>query len=520
VTPAGLQAKVAGAAALGIVELATTAETTTGTDAARVVTPDGLHDMTSLSGAAWMLDEDAMGTNSATKVASQQSIKAYVDGATGGNIVATGALDAGSITSNFGTINTGSSAITTTGAITGGSLVIGSANIIEAELEALDALARGSIIYGNASAATATLTKGAANTVLTSDGTDISWAAAAGGGAAQNLVINGGMTVSQRPSTAITASAYGGVDQWKIHMAATAGRVTVYQHTVAPVGHSWSCYIDCTTAESSLAAADVMLLRHRIEAQNLQHLRYGVGTSQDLTLSFWMRSPKSGTHCVSLNQPDQSSKHYISEFTMAVADTWEHFEITIPGDDSGVINNDTGAGLDINFPLVCGSTFQNTKDTWAAGEDYGTSSVQNLLDNTSNYVLVTGVQLEVGDSASNFVHENIATTLNKCQRYLEVWGDATVYARLANGVSVSANTIYAGMFWHSPFRSAPGVTAFGTIYANATGGTAGNTVGISHAMKDSMMIELSGGSGMTIGNGALVATYNAASDYLVISAEL
>ena len=64
--------------AAGIVELATTAETTTGTDALRAVTPDGLHDMTSLAGAAWFLDEDAMGTNSATKVASQQSIKAYV----------------------------------------------------------------------------------------------------------------------------------------------------------------------------------------------------------------------------------------------------------------------------------------------------------------------------------------------------------------------------------------------------------------------------------------------------------
>ena len=79
VTPANIQAKVAGAAAKGIVELATTAETTTGTDTARAVTPEGLHDMTSLAGAEWLLDEDAMGTNSATKVASQQSIKAYVD---------------------------------------------------------------------------------------------------------------------------------------------------------------------------------------------------------------------------------------------------------------------------------------------------------------------------------------------------------------------------------------------------------------------------------------------------------
>src|SRR3990167_239111 len=66
----------------GVVELATTAETTTGTNATMAVTPDGLHDMTSLSGAAWMLDEDDMSSNSATLVASQQSIKAYVDSGT------------------------------------------------------------------------------------------------------------------------------------------------------------------------------------------------------------------------------------------------------------------------------------------------------------------------------------------------------------------------------------------------------------------------------------------------------
>ena len=46
-----------------------------------------------------------------------------------------------------------------------------------AELNKLDALSRGSLIYGNASAATAILTKGGASTVLTSDGTDIAWQA-------------------------------------------------------------------------------------------------------------------------------------------------------------------------------------------------------------------------------------------------------------------------------------------------------------------------------------------------------
>ncbi len=68
----------------GKVELATTAETTTGTDATRAVTPDGLHDMTSLVGAAWFLDDDAFTADSATQVASQQSIKAYIASVGGG----------------------------------------------------------------------------------------------------------------------------------------------------------------------------------------------------------------------------------------------------------------------------------------------------------------------------------------------------------------------------------------------------------------------------------------------------
>jgi hypothetical protein len=50
-----------------------------------------------------------------------------------------------------------------------------------AELNLLDGLDRGSILYGNSSSATTVLGQGSADTVLTSDGTDISWAAPAGG---------------------------------------------------------------------------------------------------------------------------------------------------------------------------------------------------------------------------------------------------------------------------------------------------------------------------------------------------
>ena len=91
------------------------------------------------------LDEDNLASDSATGIASQQSIKAYVDGITTTNITSTGALNSGSITSGFGNIDNGSSTITTTGAISGGSFVIGSADINESDLESIDGITAGTV---------------------------------------------------------------------------------------------------------------------------------------------------------------------------------------------------------------------------------------------------------------------------------------------------------------------------------------------------------------------------------------
>ena len=78
-----------------------------------------------------------------------------------------------------------------------------------AELNQLDAITRGSILYGNASGATARLAKGGADTVLTSDGTDISWAAAGGGGGEQTFTATGaisaGNIVGLNPNGTISA---------------------------------------------------------------------------------------------------------------------------------------------------------------------------------------------------------------------------------------------------------------------------------------------------------------------------
>jgi hypothetical protein len=89
------------------------------------------------------------------------------------------------------------------------------------------------------------------------------------------------------------------------------------------------------------------------------------------------------------------------------ANTWENKSVQFAGDASGVINNDTGAGLQVVFPLVVGSATYVAADTWTTGQLWSTSNQQNLLDNTANNFYITGVQLEVGSVATDFEHEPI-----------------------------------------------------------------------------------------------------------------
>ncbi len=82
-----------------------------------------------------------------------------------------------------------------------GSGKVAVASATTTELNQLNAITRGSIIYGNASGATARLAAGGADKVLTSDGTDISWEDPAGGGA---MGFTTATTIADPPGTVNT----------------------------------------------------------------------------------------------------------------------------------------------------------------------------------------------------------------------------------------------------------------------------------------------------------------------------
>jgi hypothetical protein len=322
------------------------------------------------------------------------------------------------------------------------------------------------------------------------------------GGGNKNMAINGNMNIYQRGLSAYgggsqtglgAAKAYTQVDMFHLFCWNTAGRVTAdrYNMTAAETqatGQGHALHIDVTTADASVASDEIMMIRQTIEAQNCQHLQWGSAAAKDITLQFWMKSPKSGTHCVSLYQSDDG-RGYIREFTMASADTWEQFKITFPGDTTGEIDNNINAGLNIDWPLTTNTGNEGSADSWLSTAKSATSNQQNLLDSTSNNVYLTGVQLEVGSVATDFAHEDTSTTLAKCQRYFWSGGIG------ATGGAISTSQAIIGVVFPVTMRAAPTASlttghsgTASSFYVAETGG--GGMVGAPNAIYSSTMDEV------------------------------
>ena len=213
-----------------------------------------------------------------------------------------------------------------------------------------------------------------------------------GGGSNKNLIINGGFQIFQRATAATTAvnDTYQTADRWKIYES-TDGAYTTERSTDTPSGTGYSLKAIVTTADTSIAATQYASIDHYIEAQNLQQLQYGTSSAKTLTLSFFVKSNKTGIYTIGLYKPDTTGYMFTKEYTINSADTWEKKTITITptaGSTSfitssgGVIANDNGIGLGLSFNLVWGSNFNGgTSDAWSATiANYSTTNAVNWMD--------------------------------------------------------------------------------------------------------------------------------------------
>ena len=266
----------------------------------------------------------------------------------------------------------------------------------------------------------------------------------------RNIIINGAMQVAQRGTseTGITGSEYANApDRFKAQVT-TAGTWTLSQSSTAPNGFANSYKWDCTTADASLAAGDVIQFAHKVEAQNLQQLQYGNSGAQAVTVSFYVRSNKTGIYILEIFQED-SSRSISKSYTIDSANTWERKTITIQGDSSGTINDDNGTGFDMLWYLAAGSNFTSgtLATDWASIVSANRAVGQvNLADSTSNEWYITGVQLEVGEQATPFEHRSFGDELQRCQRYFQIIPSAGSYSfslvRHQSGTNLNSGSAY------------------------------------------------------------------------------
>ena len=237
----------------------------------------------------------------------------------------------------------------------------------------------------------------------------------------RNLIINGAMQVAQRATSVSSVTSNGIRTADRFFMAInTLGTWTIDQSTDSPNGFSNSLKLTCTTADASPAANDYIFIRQNIEAQNLQSLGYGTADAKTMTLSFWVKSNKTGSASVDSRQLDNSNKLWSATYSISSADTWEYKTLTIPGDTAGVIDNNNDTGLYIDWWLNTGSTYigGTAATTWSTNaENRRNPSNLGVGGATSDYFAITGVQLEVGKNATEFEHRSYGEELALCQRY-------------------------------------------------------------------------------------------------------
>mgnify|MGYP005992858591 CR=1 FL=1 len=284
----------------------------------------------------------------------------------------------------------------------------------------------------------------------------------------RNILYNGKYTVAQRGTSYqfsnTNASVYGTADRWE-GRSSQGTTLTQSIQTDAPDGFTESLRYYCDSGGTI-----TQMIRHQqlLEGQDWQHLAYGTADAKDVTLSFWVKSNVTGTYTVSLYVYD-ANEIYRVPYTINSSGTWEYKTITFAGNTSGNCNSDNTVGIELAWALGAASGYKGagTDETWESysATKYATGITADIGATTGNYWQITGVQLEVGDTATPFEHRSYADELAKCLRYYYRWGfqDASpsgtipiqCYGTSSGGIDVWNN-------FPTEMRAKPTITVNGT----------------------------------------------------------
>ena len=287
----------------------------------------------------------------------------------------------------------------------------------------------------------------------------------------RNVIINGEMKINQRGTvSSITSSKYAGPDRWKANL--NAGTWTVSQESDGPPGFGYSYKIVCSTAKASLGTGDIVQILHQLEGQDVQRFKKGTSSAQTFSLSFWCKSNYTNTYIAELYDND-NDRCVSKSFTVSSSDTWEKKTFSFPADTTGAFGNDNGASMRIYIKLAAGTDFTsgtlNTSAWIAQDNTKRAGGIGNLAGAVDRFFCVTGVQLEAGDTVTEYEHRSYHDELLRCQRYFWMYYYPTAAAKsLMVAHNWHTNQIFGHINFPCRMRSAPsGVVTNGTNYWTA-----------------------------------------------------
>ena len=354
---------------------------------------------------------------------------------------------------------------------------------------------------------------------------------AGGGGVNKNVIINGAMNVAQRRTS---ATSIGNEDVFILDRFFTSqvnsnGVLSMSQDSSAPSGFANSLKLDCTTADTSIASAEILTIQHKIEGQNLQAFAKGTSDAKPFAVSFYVKGNASATYVCELFDADNSRQ--ISK-SFNVTTDWTRVELSFPADTTGTFDDDNANSLFLVIWLHAGSSYTSgtrNSSSWAANTTANRvgSGTTSFFDSTDRTFFLTGVQLEVGQNPTEFEHEPIERTLKKCERYftrINAKGSVASYNCFPfSGFCRSSTLAQFPIHWNQPMRSVPtmsyaGASTFGVLDSSGSTNAVSN-ISTSRTTEIASVADWTS-SGLSAGDGTRLVANNTADAFIDAEAEL
>lgn len=282
-------------------------------------------------------------------------------------------------------------------------------------------------------------------------------------GANVNLIINGDFKIWQRATYVETVSAIEYLaDRWYKESAGEVITITAYQSTVIPTVTLSSAYysMKIVPTNTKTGATSHLFFSQKIEGYNV-HTIMGC----PVTISFWVRSNKTGIYSVALRNSGKD-RSYVTEYTINAVDTWEFKTISVASIDNsaGTWNYTNGSGLELIFTLKGSTTYAtSTLNTWQAADYMSSTNQVNFQDSTVNDFYITNVCLSKGTVFLPFNHRSFNEELKRCERYYEKsfnYGFDTLHTFVTAGAYGGA---YVQVTWTNVnFLTCMGTTTYNT----------------------------------------------------------